>query len=415
MALSAVQISKSKPQSKDYKLFDGEGLFLLIRSNGSKLWRLKYRFNGKEKLLSFGSLADISLADARELKRKARNLIIMGVDPAEQKKTLEKERLEEEKTTLKVVALEFFESKKEKWTQRTMQGTLSRWNRHVFPYLGDTPIKQITLEKLLGVFEKMKARGIREPMRKALKEIKSVFVYAVSNRLLKRENDPGPYLVAENIIPYRDVKHMAAVTKPEELKPLLEKIDTYRSHGTPIVESALRLLPLIFVRVGELREARWSEIDFDRKEWRFCSGKTNAEMIVPLARQAIAILKEIQPFTGQNERVFPGATDKSKSMSNNSIRKALQSLGYDGEQMTGHGFRAMARTLLEEELRYPYQYIEPQLSHIVRDPLGRAYNRTTHLEERTKMMQAWADYLDELKATDKPDVKALAQKYRYRP
>lgn len=414
MTLSAVQISKSKPQSKDYKLFDGEGLFLLVRPNGSKLWRFKYRFDGKEKLLSFGSLDDISLADARELKRNARGLVSRGIDPAEHKKTEERERQAAEKNTLRAIALEFFENKKQKLTQRTMQGTLSRWNRHIFPFLGDTPIKQITLKQVLGVFEKMKIRGIAEPIRKALNEVRCVFAHAVLTGRLDMKENPGTYLDGK-IIPEKTVKHMAAVTSPEEVKALLEKIDTYRSHGTPIVENALKLLPLIFVRVGELREARWSEIDFDRKEWRFCSSKTSTEMIVPLSTQAIAILKEIRHFTGQNDRVFPGATDKNKSMSNNAIRKALHTLGYDGEQMTGHGFRAMARTLLEEELRYPYQYIEPQLSHIVRDPLGRAYNRTTHLEERAKMMQAWADYLEELKTTDKPDIKALAQKYRYQP
>jgi integrase len=193
----------------------------------------------------------------------------------------------------------------------------------------------------------------------------------------------------------------------------MEKIDTYKSHGTPIVENALKLLPLIFVRVGELREAKWEDFDFERKEWRFCSSKTDTEMVIPLARQAIEILKQVEVFTGQYQLVFPGANDKSKSMSNNAIRKALQSIGYNGGQMTGHGFRAMARTLLEEELNYPYKYIELQLSHKVRDPLGRAYNRAYHLEQRHKMMQAWADYLDELKASPKPDIKALREKYKF--
>lgn len=413
MTLSALQISKSKPQDKDYKLFDGEGLFLLVRPNGSKLWRLKYRFNGKEKLLSFGSADDVTLSEARELKRDSRSLLSKGIDPADHKKTQLQDRLTAEKNTLKTIFLEFLENKGQELTPKTIQGMLSRWNRHIFPYLGDTPIGQITLKQILGVFEKMKNRDIVEPIRKALNEVKSVFAYAVKNARIELEKNPGAYLDS-GIIPKRKSKNMAAVTSPEEVRALLGKIDTYRSHGAPVVENALKLLPLIFVRVGELREARWSDIDFERKEWRYCAEKTDTNVIIPLSRQAIEILREVQIFTGQYEYVFPGATDKTKGMSNNAIRKALYSLGYSGGQMTGHGFRAMARTLLEEELKYPYQYIEQQLAHTVRDPLGRAYNRTTHIEERAKMMQSWADYLDELKNSACLDLKTLREKFRFR-
>jgi len=413
MKLSAVQIAKSKPQAKDYKLFDGEGLFLLIRANGGKLWRLKYRFNGKEKLLSFGSLNDISLKEARELKQSARNLLSKGIDPATYKQSLKTDAAEAEKNTLKLVALEYFEHKRQKLSPRTVGGIFSRWERHILPYLGDTPIKQITLQDLLGVFDKMKALGIAEPVRKALSEVKNVFVHAVITGRIKENENPGVYL-SGGIVPERKTKHMAAVTSPEDVKALLERIYSYRSHGAPIVGNALRLLPLVFVRVGDLRAAKWSEIDLERKEWRFCADKGEVETIVPLSRQAVNILEEVKIFTGQYEHVFPGAWDKTKVMSNNAIRKALQTIGYSGDRMTGHGFRAMARTILEEELRYPYQYIEPQLSHKVRDPLGRAYNRTTHIEARQEMMQTWADYLDELRASPNPDLKALREKYRFR-
>jgi len=413
MKLSAVQITKSKPQTKDYKLFDGEGLFLLIRANGARLWRMKYRFNGKEKLLSFGSLNDISLKEARELKQSARNLIGRGIDPANYKKQLKSEAAEAEKNTLEVVALEFFDNKQQRLSPRTIQGILSRWKRHILLFLGDTPINQINLKDLLGVFDRMKARGIAEPVRKALNEVKGVFVYAVETGRIAENENPGIYL-SGGIVPKRKTKHMAAVTSPAEIKLLLEKIDSYKSHGTPIVENALKLLPLVFVRVGDLRDAKWSDIDFERREWRFSADKGDIKTIVPLSSQALKILEEVKIFTGQFDFVFPGAWDKTKVMSNNAIRKALQCIGYSGETMTGHGFRAMARTVLEEELRYPFQFIEPQLSHTVRDPLGRAYNRTTHLEERAKMMQAWANYLQELRTSPNVDFAELGERFRFR-
>jgi integrase len=270
--------------------------------------------------------------------------------------------------------------------------TMKRLERDVFPVIGGLPILEVNAPKVLEVLRKMELRGVFDTVRKAKGDISQIICYAIATG--RAEYDPCPSLNAA--LKKGDVKHMAAITDPVMVGELLRSIDAYR--GSPEVMAALNLLPLVFVRPGELRAAKWADIDLDKAEWRYVASKTKTEHLVPLAKQAVAILRGLHPVSGHREFVFPGQAS-GRAISNATINRALQYMGYDTKtEMTGHGFRAMARTLLAEELHQKPEVIEHQLAHSVPDALGTAYSRTKYLKERREMMQAWADYLDKLKA-----------------
>lgn len=390
--LSDIQIRNAKPRDKDYKLSDGGGLFLLVTKKGSKLWRYKFRFEGKEKLLSLGKYPDVGLKQAREKHYEARKLLASGINPSEQRKAQKEAATLRSVNSFEVVAKEWFNRYSQNWAKSHSKTVLRRLEKDIFPWMGDRPIAEITAPELLAVIRQVEERGALETAHRELNICGQVFRYAVATG--RAERDPSGDL--RGALPPVKSKHLAAITDPKQVGELLRMI--YGYEGSPIVKGALKLAPLVFVRPGELRGAKWHDFDWDKQEWRFTVPKTHTEHIVPLARQAVEILKEIHFLTGRGEYVFPSARTPQRPMSNNAVLAALRSLGIPKEKMSGHGFRAMARTLLDEELRFRPDLIEHQLAHAVKGPLGRAYNRTQFLEERHQMMQQWADYLDELKA-----------------
>ena len=391
--LTDMKVQKAKSKDKPISLFDGGGLYLLIAPSGGKLWRFKYRFNNKEKKLAFGSYPEISLQDARQRREDARRLLANDVDPDAVRKA-QKQAKTEETETFEVIAREWHTAFTPSWTARHGATILSRLNHDLIPWLGSRPINEIKAPELLSVLRRAESRGALELAHRLRAIAGQVFRYAVATG--RAERDPSGDL--RGAIPPPKVKHHAAITDPKEVAPLLRALDGYQ--GGFVVKCALRLAPLLFVRPGELRHAEWAEINLDEAVWNIPAHKMKMKQahIVPLCNQVIGILKELQEYTGAGRYAFPSVRTHARPMSENTVNAALRHAGYDKDTMTGHGFRAMARTILDEVLHVRPDYIEHQLAHAVRDPNGRAYNRTAHLEERRKMMQTWADYLDELKA-----------------
>jgi integrase len=315
-----------------------------------------------------------------------------GDDPSENKKAQRATRRQSAGNSFEVIAREWFEKFSTTWASGHSERILSRLKRDVFPWIGNEPITELTAPKLLSVVQRIEERGALETAHRTLGTCGKVFRYAVATG--RAERDPSGDL--RGALPPIRGKHFAAVTDPDEVGPLLRKLDGYE--GTLVVRCALRLAPLVFVRPGELRRARWADVDIQSADWRFTVTKTETEHIVPLSKQAVEILGEVEPLTGRGEYVFPSARGRNRPMSSVALLAAMRSMEIPKETMSGHGFRAMARTILDEVLHVRPDFIEHQLAHAVRDPNGRAYNRTAHLAERREMMQQWADYLDELKA-----------------
>jgi len=391
--LSDMKIKTAKPKEKPYKLFDVDGLYLLVTEKGGKWWRFKYRFGGKEKLLSLGTYPEICLADARQRRDEARKQVAQGIDPGAVRKA-QKQAETEETETFEVIAREWHAKFTPTWTAGHATTIMSRLERDLFPWIGKRPMLKIKAPELLEVLHRVESRGALESAHRIRTIAGQVFRYAVATG--RAERDPAADL--KGALPQPGEKHHAAITDPKEVAPLLRALDGYTGHF--VVKCALRIAPLVFVRPGELRHAEWSEINLDDATWNIPEGKMKMKEphLVPLCRQAVEILKELQPLTGSGRYVFPSARSFQRPMSENAILAALRRMGYSKEEMTGHGFRAMARTILDEVLQVRPDFIEHQLAHAVRDPNGRAYNRTAHLAERRKMMQTWADYLDGLKA-----------------
>jgi len=390
--LSEIKVRNAKPREKEYKLFDGGGLFLLITPSGGKLWHFKYRFDDKEKKLAFGSYPAISLYDARQRRDDARKLLANNVDPGAVRKAQKQTKIEETET-FEVIAREWQSRFAPTWKPRHAENLLVRLERDVFPYLGSRPIKEIKAPELLTVLRRIESRGALETAHRARSICGQIFRYAVATG--RAERDTAADL--KGALPPVQTIHRAAITEPKKVGELLRAIDGYQ--GGFIVQCALKLAPLVFVRPGELRHMEWSEINFENAEWNIPVGKMKMKEphLVPLSRQAIEILTELKKLTGASPYCFPSGRTFDRPMSDNAILAALRRMGYAREEMSGHGFRAMARTILDEVLHIRPDYIEHQLAHAVRDPNGRAYNRTAHLDERRKMMQTWADYLDGLK------------------
>lgn len=392
--LAELQVSKAKPKAKAYKLADGDGMYLLVTVSGGKLWRYDYRFQGKRKTLALGQYPAVSLADARQRRDDARKLLANGQDPADVKKA-QKATEEQQATTFEIVAREWYVKNELVWSQGHAVTTMNRLTHDVFPCFGEKPIAEITAADVRAMLLKVGNRGAVESAARIKIICGQVFRYAIAHGVI--EHDPSSALKPSELFQKREKGHFAAVTNPKELAPLLRAIDEY--HGTAVVKAALKLAPMLFVRPGELRNMEWREIDLDAALWSIPATKmkTRQPHVVPLAKQAVAILRELHPLTGTGQYVFPGRTG-SRPMSNNSINAAMRYMGYDGDTVSGHGFRATARTILDEVLGFRVEWIEHQLAHAVKDANGRAYNRTSFLDDRRRMMQQWADYLDGLKA-----------------
>lgn len=392
MPLTDTAIRTAKPGDKPYKLADEKGLFLLINPNGSKWWRLKFRVAGKEKLLSFGTYPDVGLKEARSKRDEARKLLADGVDPGETRKAQKAARSELAANSFEVIAREWLEGQKTVVTAGQHAKTLARLQSDVFPWLGGKAVAEITAPDVLSVIRRIDARGARYTAHRCRGQISQVMRYAIATG--RAERDPCPDL--KGAIPAAVSGNFASITDPVEVGEMLRAFDGFR--GTFVVKSALDIAPRVFVRPGELRKALWANIDLDKAEWRYFVTKTKTEHLVPLASQVVATLRELHALTGHGSHVFPGR-DPQKAMSEAAINAALRRMGYDTKtEITGHGFRAMARTILHEELHTKPEVIEHQLAHKVPDANGTAYNRTKFLKERKTMMQAWSDYLDKLKA-----------------
>jgi integrase len=398
MPLTDTAIRTAKPTGKPQKLTDGGGLFLLISSKGGKWWRLKYRFEGKEKLLSLGTYPDTSLKDAREKREAARKQLAAGIDPGEHRKAVKAAKTEQTANSFEVIAREWYAKQAPNWAPSHGEKIIRRLERDLFPWLGARPIASITAPDLLEALRRIEARGSVETSHRALQNCGQIFRYAIATSRAKE--DPTPHLKGA-LSPVKET-HYAAMTNPKDIGDLLRAMDGYQ--GTLVTKCALQLAPLVFVRPGELRAAEWAEFDLDAGEWNIPPErmKMREPHLVPLSSQAVAILREIHALTGTGRYVFPSARSSQRPMSNNAILAALRRMGFAKDEMSGHGFRAMARTILDEVLHVRPDYIEHQLAHAVRDPNGRAYNRTAHRAERHKMMQRWADYLDELRSPSQP-------------
>jgi integrase len=391
MVLTDLEIRNAKADGKRIRLYDGDGLYLEVSPSGGKWWRLKYRFQGKDRRLSLGVHPRVNLKKARERRLEAQNLLDAGVDPAERKRATQAGALASQGNTFEVIARDFLKRVSASWATKHASNVIARFERDIFPWLGKRPITAITPPELLTMLRRIEERGAVETAHRSLGSCGQVFRYAVASGHLDR--DPSRDL--RGALPPVKVTHFAAVTDPKRVGVLLQIIDGYQ--GGLIVRCALRLAPLVFVRPGELRRAEWAHIDLKAAEWRFTISKTHTQHIVPLARQAVALLTELYPLTSHSRYVFQSGRSDPRPMSDNAVLSALRTLGIDKEEMSGHGFRAMARTILDEVLGFRPDVIEHQLAHAVRDPNGRAYNRTAFLPERRQMMQQWADYLDQLK------------------
>ena len=395
MKLKAAEIKAAKPREKPYKLADGKGMFLLVNPNGSKYWRLKYRYGGKEKLLALGVYPERSLADAREDRDEARRKLAKGVDPGVTKRLKKLADKYEGENTFKAVADEWFENKMGEKSDSYRDRTMRLLKNDLYPSLGHRPVNQIDPPELLAALRKVESRGAVDMAHRAKQTAGQIFRYAIST--VRADRDPSADL--KGALKSRTKKHYPAITDPEEVGRLLIAIDAFQ--GTPVVKTALQLSPLLFQRPGEVRAMKWSEINWDTSQWELPPEKMKMRQphIVPLSKQALTLVRFIEQHTAhRGEYVFPSHRGASRPLSDNGLRTALRTMGYDNDTMTPHGFRAMARTILDEVLKWRVDYIEHQLAHAVKDANGRAYNRTAHLAERRTMMQAWADYLDGLRA-----------------
>ncbi len=401
MPLTDAAIRHAKPTEKPQRLFDGGGLYLEIAPSGGKWWRLKYRHGGKEKRLSLGTYPGTPLSAARLAAIAERQKLSAGTDPAEARKLNKLKAMNPDGDTFKVVALEWYAKQAPHWSEAHADRSKRQLERDLFPWLGERRLKEIEPVELLATLRKVEERGAVETADRGLMLARQVWRYGVATGRVERDITAD---LKGALSPYRG-KHFAAITDPVQLGELIRAIRVYK--GGPIVRAALQLAPLLFQRPGELRAATWAEIDLDAALWtipatrmkRGKDGKENGDPhLVPLSRQAVAILKELHRYTGQGAMVFPGERNHDRPISENSVRTALIALGYTPDVHTWHGFRATARTMLAERLDCDPLVIEAQLAHAVKDANGRAYNRTQYLKHRTAMMQQWADYLDKLAA-----------------
>jgi integrase len=386
--LTATAIKSANPKDTPYKLTDGGGMYLLVNPTGGKYWHLAYRYNNKQKLLALGVYPDVTLKEARIKREAARKLLKEGTDPSEAKKEEKRLSLLQNQNTFEAIAYEWL-SKRSNLGEKSL-----KIYRHYFSYafaaFGQKPVHEITSPDVLALCRTIEAKGIIETAHRVKNACGQVFRYAIATSRATYEPTQALRGALQPVV----VNHQASIVNPTDVALLMQAIHNHTGHYT--VSFALRLAPLFFVRPSELRCAKWADIDLEAKEWRYHVNKTKTEHIVPLSSQAISLLAELKAITNNSEFVFPNVRDPRRMMSDNTINSALRRLGYTSEQMCGHGFRAMARTILDEVLDYPIEVIEMQLAHAVKDANGRAYNRTKYRKHRHEMMQHWSDYLDGL-------------------
>lgn len=392
MPLTDTAIKNSKPKDTDYKLADEKGLYVLVKKAG-KYFRFDYRFAGKRKTLALGVYPETSLKEAREKRDEARKLISNSLDPSMIRKAKKLELVADGVNTFKAVAIEWHEKLKSKWSASHADRKWHYLEKDVFPTFGDTSIKNITPRELLTLLEKIQARGAIDVAHRVKGLCGEVFRYGIHSDRCDR--DPTQDL--KGVLKPQRNKHMATITDPDKVGELLRAIDGYQGEITTLC--ALRLAPYVMLRPGEIRHAEWSEINFDKKQWKIPADKMKMSRahIIPLSNQVIAILKTIEPVTGQGRYIFPSLRSKDRPMSENTLNAALRRLGFTKEEMTSHGFRGMASTLLHEN-GFKSEVIEIQLAHAERNKVKAAYNHAEYLPERANMMNWWADYLDELRA-----------------
>ncbi len=390
MQLTEQQIKKTKPKSKPYKLADGRGLFLHVMPTGGKLWRWKYRFEGKEKLMPLGKYPDVSLASVRELHADARRLLASGIDPMATRKAKKEAFKAESEHSFQVIASLWWEHWKTGKSKRHADVLKRRMEADVFPVLGARPISEIQAPELVAVVKLIEKRGASDLAKRALQSVGQVFRYAVAHGYATR-NPASDFRPSDVLKPTKKVN--LARIQSKDLPELLKAIEIYR--GTQVTRLALKLMSLTFVRTSELIGAKWGEIDLDGRRWNIPAArmKMDTPHIVPLSTQALEVLDLLKRLTGESGWLFPGDRDVAKPMSNNTILKALERMGYKGE-MTGHGFRGLASTILHEQ-GYPHEHIELQLAHAPRNAVSAAYNHALYLEPRTRMMQEWAEFLQQ--------------------
>lgn len=391
---TAAKNAKPKPDGKQKKYTDGGGLYLLAMKSG-KYWRYDYTHpdSGKRKTLALGVYPDITLKAARERHTEAREVLARGVDPLSYKHQTKAMRKAESENSFELIAREWFIRFSPTWVESHASKIIRRLERDVFPWIGSAPIAELEPPDILKVLRRIEDRGALETAHRVKQNIGQVFRYAVTEGKATRDQTAD----LKGALPPPKKQHFAAITDPVEVGHLLRAMDDYK--GTLETRIALQMSAYLFTRPGELRQMEWAEINIEQAVWNISADKMKSRQphLVPLSRQAVALLDEIRPLSGHRRYVFTSATDPRKPMSNNTVRQALRRLGYDNATMTAHGFRAMARTILDEELGIQEKYIEHQLAHAVKDANGTAYNRTKHLPQRIDMMQKWADYLDSLK------------------
>ena len=391
--LTATQVANAKAKANMYKMFDGGGLFLQVNPSGGKHWKMKYRKNdGKEGLLTFGSYPAVTLEQARKMRDEAKSQKAVGVDPCVARREEKAERMTVAKNTFEAVTREWMEVHATKVKPQTLHIYKVLLEKSVFPLIGKMPIREMKAPDFLEMLRRLESQKQLYSVKRISIVCGLIMRFAVATG--RADADPMPSL--RGSLKAHKTKHLASTTDPKQVGRLLRTIDAYQ--GSFVVSCALKIAPYVFVRPGELQHARWDDIDFEACEWRYTTSKTNTPHIVPLAPQVMKILKDLHDLTGHQEWVFPSMRQRGEPMGKTTILAALRAMGITDEEMTPHGFRAMARTLLDEVLGERYDLIEHQLAHMVRDPNGRAYNRTVHLAERKRMMTRWANYLDELRA-----------------
>ena len=394
--LTASEVANAKPKAKPYKMHDARGLFLLVTPAGGKLWRLKYRRPGTraENTLGLGIYPDVSLRQARERRDAARKLLADGIDPGVQRQADKAAQRAAAADSFEVIAREFIAQRLADKAESHRSKVQRRLELYVFPYLGKRAVSAVTAPEIRTVLHRIESRGTHETAHRALQNIGQVIRYAIATG--RTEFDPTPSLRG-SLRPVNP-RNMPAPTDPVAVGAILRALEAFQ--GGPVVQAAANLLPLIFCRPGELRTMKWADVDLDAAQWSYTVSKTKTAHVVPLSTQAVAILRDLQPLTGHlaGGYVFPGGRSSLRPLSNAAINAALRRLGIDTKnELTGHGWRAVARTLLHEHLGYDPHVIEHQLAHAVPDALGTSYNRTKFLKERKAMMQRWADYLDTLR------------------
>ena len=402
--LTDTKVRSLKPRDAIYRVADTNGLVIEVRPAGTKAWRYRYRYLGKASIITLNEYPAMGLQAARLERDRLKALLRGGANPAQVARAEKMTNGERAAVTFGSIGLEFL-------AKRTREGlspgSVARERRLIekdLAVLAEMPVTDITAPILLAALRKLEKRGVIETAHRARSHAGRIFRYAIATG--RAERNPAQDLIGALEQP--QVRHFASITEPGQIGALLRAMWAYQ--GSPVTQAALRLAPMTFVRPGELRKALWKDIDLDVGEWRYVTSKTKTPHVVPLSKQAIAVLKDLHPYSKRSEFVFPGVRSAQKPMSENTLNAALRNLGFDSDTMVGHGFRAMARTVLDEVLGFRPDYIEHQLAHAVRDPLGRAYNRATHLPERRKMMQAWADYLERLRlgADDASHIEANA-------